>query len=399
MSALENAQKLSRAEVIGKIASAGIREYGVCRGPVAERFQAAIAESREENKPLKVIAALNNSDTEGVLLEVLKRNPEKVFEGMAIAAYAMNAAGMALHIPEFAAESIREIEQAAKAAGVEVTIGLVNKRAYQGSSLNHIVTMAELADYFGGCYEEGIYVSLNGVELQKVPRETKLSELVDTSEAKALEFSYQFHLPEAAGLTVAEAGFANGVLRVLTDKNCIVQETEKRMLAGEKQSCGRCVFCREGLIQLAGIQKDIIDGKGKPEYIAMIKEIGEAMTFSTLCSMGRESARIALSALEKFTAEYEEHLKKKKCPAGLCSSFVNIYIDPVVCTGCQECQDVCPAGCIEGKSGFIHMIDDFDCTKCGKCIEACEAGAVIQTTGRVPKLPDRLTKVGRFKKQ
>ena len=44
------------------------------------------------------------------------------------------------------------------------------------------------------------------------------------------------------------------------------------------------------------------------------------------------------------------------------------------------------------------MIDEFDCDKCGKCIEACEEGAIIKTSGKVPKLPNRLTKVGRFKR-
>ena len=55
--------------------------------------------------------------------------------------------------------------------------------------------------------------------------------------------------------------------------------------------------------------------------------------------------------------------------------------------------------CIDGKSNYIHMIDDFECTKCGKCIAVCEEKAIIQTSGKLPKLPNRLTKVGRFKKR
>ena len=37
------------------------------------------------------------------------------------------------------------------------------------------------------------------------------------------------------------------------------------------------------------------------------------------------------------------------------------------------------------------------CTKCGKCIAVCEEEAIIQTTGRVPKLPTRLVKCGKFR--
>ena len=134
------------------------------------------------------------------------------------------------------------------------------------------------------------------------------------------------------------------------------------------------------------------------EFFDLTKEIGDAMKFSCLCSVGQEAAKAALDATEKFTGEYEAHIKKNQCPAGVCSSFVHIYIDPQTCTGCGECLDVCPADCIEGKAKYIHMIDEFDCTKCGKCIEACEEGAVIQTAGKLPKLPNRLTKVGKFRR-
>ena len=52
----------------------------------------------------------------------------------------------------------------------------------------------------------------------------------------------------------------------------------------------------------------------------------------------------------------------------------------------MDCQDVCPVDCIDGKSKYIHMIDEFDCTKCGKCIDICEEGAIIKTEGKVPKI-------------
>jgi Na+-translocating ferredoxin:NAD+ oxidoreductase RNF subunit RnfB len=198
---------------------------------------------------------------------------------------------------------------------------------------------------------------------------------------------------------VGEFNIPNGLIKTLTEDNCIIHEVNQWMAAYHKQSCGKCVFCREGLIQLHGMIKDTTEGKGKEEYISIINEIGSAMIYSTLCSLGQESAKIALSSLEHFSQEFEEHIKKKKCNAKICSSFQMIYIDPIICQGCEDCQDVCPVDCIDGKKGFIHMIDEFECTKCGECIKACEYGAIIQTTGRVPKLPDRLIKCGKFRKR
>jgi NADH:ubiquinone oxidoreductase subunit F (NADH-binding)/NAD-dependent dihydropyrimidine dehydrogenase PreA subunit len=399
MSAIENAKKMSKEEVVAKIAALDLMEYGLCHEKLSDRLNDAVTEAQEEAKELGVVAALNNADTDTVLLEVLKADPAKVMGGIAIAAYAIGAEKISLQIPEEDTATAEAVKAAAEAAGIEVVMGIVNKRINKGSAILHIVTAANLADAFVESYEAGVYVSVNGEAVKKVACDTKVSDVADLSGAKAVLAGYKYYLPEAiADMTVAEANIDNGVLRVLSENDCIVSETEKKLTASRKQSCGKCVFCREGLLQLQAMQKDMTDGKGKEDYLAMTKEIGEAMTFSTPCTMGQTSSAIALSAIELFESEYVAHYKKKECPAGVCFSTEIIYIDPKLCTGCGDCMDVCPQDCIEGKAKFIHMIDDFDCDRCGKCIEECSDAAIIRTSGKLPKLPNRLTKVGRFKR-
>ena len=46
-------------------------------------------------------------------------------------------------------------------------------------------------------------------------------------------------------------------------------------MAERKQSCGKCTFCREGLIQLHTMVKEITEGQGKKEFTDMMEEIGE----------------------------------------------------------------------------------------------------------------------------
>lgn len=398
MSALENAKTMSKEEVLEKIAALDIQEFGLLSGKLSEHLALAVEEAEEEGKEIGVVAALNNADTAYVLLDLLKTAPEKVLEGIAVVACALGTEKKVLCVPESEAELAESLKEAAEALGIEVKAEFINVRANKGNALIHIVTAANVAEAFEGG-ETGVYVSVNGGELKKTAPDTKISDLVDTSDAKALLLGYKLHKPEDAALTVAEAGVENGVINVLTGKDCIVCEAEKMLTKARKQSCGKCVFCREGLIQLQYEQKEITEGRGKMEYLDFTKEIGDAMTYSTPCSMGQTSSLIALSAAELFADEYEAHIKKKKCPAGTCTAFVAIYIDPQKCTGCEECTDVCPKDCIEGKAKYIHMIDEFDCTKCGKCIEACDEDAIVQTTGKVPKLPNRLTKVGKFKKR
>lgn len=402
MSALENAKTIASEKVLEKIAALDIREYGLCAQKLSELLETAVTESREEEKEAGVVCALNNADIDGVLLEVLKSDAEKVMEGIAIAAYAVETEKKTLYVPEYAVELAETdgVKNAAEKFGVELKADLVDVRANTGCAFIHIVTAANLTDAFNDDFENGVYVSVNGTELKKVACDTKIADIIELDGAKAVQLGYEYYtVDEAAELTVSEAGITNGVVRVLTEKDCIVAETEKKLTASRKQSCGKCVFCREGLLQLQYMQKEIADGKGKQEFAEYTKEIGEAMTYSTPCTMGQNSSRIALTAVEKFAGEYEAHTKKKACPAGVCFSTETIYIDPKTCDGCGECMDVCPKDCIEGKSGYIHMIDEFDCDGCGKCMEVCEAEAIIKTSGKVPKLPNRLTKVGRFKKR
>ena len=399
MSAYASAEALGRDAVLEKIAALDLYEAGVYREKLTDHIAKAQAAAAEEGSELCVVAALNNADTDMVYLELLKTVPEKVLEGCAIAALAAGAQKAVLAVPEKEEELAQSLKEKAAGCGVEVVNEFINIRKNQANLLIHIAACADLADAFDGCYEPGICVSVNGAPLKKVPADAKVSEIADLSEAKAVQVGYAYYTPQECEASVGELNPANGIIRVLTGKNCIVDDAAKKTLACKAQSCGKCVFCREGLIQLEFMQAETTQGRGKMEFLDLTKEIGEAMCFSTPCSMGQQSARISLSAMSKFASEYEAHIKKKTCPAGVCQAFVMIYIDPLVCTGCGDCMDVCPKDCIEGKPKFIHMIDEFECDRCGKCVEACEEECIHITTGKVPKLPDRLTKVGKFKKR
>ena len=119
MSALENAVGLSKEQVIEKIKASGLQEYGLCRETLTRRFENALKECREEEKEPGVVAALNNADTSGVLLEILRSEPEKVMEGISIAAYVAGADKKVLHIPEYEAQLFETVKPAAEKYGIE----------------------------------------------------------------------------------------------------------------------------------------------------------------------------------------------------------------------------------------------------------------------------------------
>lgn len=404
MSALENAKAMGREGVISRIAGSGLLEFGVDRTPVADKWKLVNEEREFQTNPIRVVAGLNNADTNGALLALLKENPERVFEGMAIAAIAVDAEEMYLNIPEKEAAYAEELAEQAAAEGIRVKTGIVNCRESRGGAFHHIETMLAVADIFEDKYEPCTYMAVcqNGETgpLVKVAYGTKVSDLTGEVDAKAIAIGTRLYDLSALDMVIREdTQIGNGVVTIYGSGCCMIHEAEAVLAAERAQSCGKCTFCREGLIQLHTMTKEITQGQGKKEFTDMMKEIGEAMTFSTPCTMGQTASDFTLGTLEYFADEYEDHIRKKKCANNVCSAFMSIYIDPNLCEGCEECADVCPKDAIEGKAGFIHMIDEFECDKCGKCIAACENDAIIQTTGRVPKLPTRLTKVGKFKKR
>lgn len=392
MKFLEKLRDLGVKALISKTQAMNIRETGLPGGNLADRLCEAI-----EAGKTGVAAALNNADTDMVLLSVLETEPENVMKGICAVAMALGTEEKVLYVPENRTELAENLASLAEEYGVTVKCAFVNVRENEDNLLIHIGTAADLAQAIEGDYTPGVWVSVDGGELQKVADGTPVSALCDLTDAKGLILGYAMHPVKDASLPVEEAGIQNGVVRVLRSTDCVVAETQKRLLASRARSCGKCVFCREGLLQLEYEHREMTQGRGKQEYIDYTHEIGEAMAFSTPCTMGQNSARIALSAQDNFAGEFEAHIKKKRCPSAACTKLVNIYIDPRRCVGCGSCMDVCPNGCIEGRPGYIYTVDDYDCTKCGECAKVCDVGAVIITTGRVPHTPQRPTKVGRFR--
>jgi fumarate reductase flavoprotein subunit/NADH-quinone oxidoreductase subunit F len=356
----------------------------------------AVHTARDEGIPCGVVCGLRNSDTQGVLLPILRDNPEKILKGMMLPAVAMEADEVSLYIPDYADDLVPVVSDLCEQYNVRLERGIVDVRKTAGCLYLTISDASELFDLFNEeGFKAGWYVSPEGGAPIKVSADTKLSELIDLDGAQAIIAGKKLLTPEEGDLTIGEVLPDDGYLHAVKSSECIVVETGKLLEALGKQSCGKCVFCREGLIQLQYMHKEFTSGRGKAEYLDLIKEIGGGMMTQTPCTLGQQAAVPALTAVDKFGSVYKAHIKKN---CDICFSQEAIYIDPKLCQGCEECADVCPKSCIEGKKKFIHMIDDFDCDLCGKCIEVCEYDAIIRTKGKVPKLPNKLTKVGRFKK-
>lgn len=174
------------------------------------------------------------------------------------------------------------------------------------------------------------------------------------------------------------AMIGSGGLVVMDENTCMVEVARFFMNFTQNESCGKCVPCREGTKRMLEILEDIVAGKGTEESLTMLEELGEAITNTALCGLGKSAALPVLSTLRNFREEYLEHVVEKRCKTGNCQALQNYKILQEVCKGCSKCARNCPVNAISGKIKEPFVIDQAVCIKCGTCLENCPFGAIVK---------------------
>jgi NADH-quinone oxidoreductase subunit F len=144
----------------------------------------------------------------------------------------------------------------------------------------------------------------------------------------------------------------------------------------QRESCGKCIPCREGTKRMLEILERIVAGNGTIEDLDLLRDIADTVKNTALCGLGKTAANPVLSTLEHFYDEYIAHVVHKECPAKQCKGLATIEIDALLCKGCTKCSRSCPVNAISGKVKEPFIIDNKKCIKCGACIEVCAFKAV-----------------------
>ncbi|MBQ5311181.1 MAG: glutamate synthase, partial [Oscillospiraceae bacterium] len=112
------------------------------------------------------------------------------------------------------------------------------------------------------------------------------------------------------------------------------------------QTCGKCVPCRDGLVEVDRLLSEILSGDSDDTTLDRLEALCRMIARTADCAVGVVAANLVLDSLTEFADEYESHIKDHKC------------IENVTQT--VPCITLCPAHVdVPGYVAYIHA-EDYD---------------------------------------
>lgn len=75
------------------------------------------------------------------------------------------------------------------------------------------------------------------------------------------------------------------------------------------ESCGKCIPCRAGTVQMHGLLEKILNRKATHRDLQLLEELCDMVKQTSLCGLGQTAPNPVLSTLRYFRSEYEERLQ------------------------------------------------------------------------------------------
>jgi NADH-quinone oxidoreductase subunit F len=169
----------------------------------------------------------------------------------------------------------------------------------------------------------------------------------------------------------------SGGLVVLDETTCMVDVARFFLDFTQRESCGKCTFCRVGTKRMLEILVRITEGKGQEGDLEKLENLASLVRNNSLCGLGQTAPNPVLTTLKYFRGEYEAHISNRKCPAHQCQALLTYTVNEK-CNGCQVCKRACTAKAITGEKAKPHVIDHSLCIRCDECYRACRFEAITR---------------------
>ncbi len=169
----------------------------------------------------------------------------------------------------------------------------------------------------------------------------------------------------------------SGGLVVMDETTCMVDVARFFLDFTQRESCGKCTFCRVGTKRMLEVLTRITEGRGREGDIELLERLANFVKNNSLCGLGQTAPNPVLTTLKYFRAEYEAHISNKRCPAHQCQKLLTYSITEA-CNGCMACGRVCPSKAISGELKKKHEIDTSKCIQCDECYKTCRFHAIAR---------------------
>ncbi len=111
----------------------------------------------------------------------------------------------------------------------------------------------------------------------------------------------------------------SGGLIIMDERSCMVDVAKFFMEFCMDESCGKCVPCRVGTVQMHHLLDRITNGSATMQDLEMLKELCVMVRETSLCGLGQSAPNPVLSTIHYFLDEYKAHIVDRHCPAEVCT--------------------------------------------------------------------------------
>ena len=164
----------------------------------------------------------------------------------------------------------------------------------------------KLLSVSGDCAMPGVYEFEFGVTV------TEVLEAVGAADAAVVQTggpSGRMIGPAEFGRTICYDDLATGgSFMVFGPDRDVLEIAEQFMEFFIEESCGYCTPCRVGNVLLRDGLSRIRDGRGTPDDMAYLRQLGETVKTASRCGLGQTSPNPVLTTLESFSTEYEKRI-------------------------------------------------------------------------------------------
>jgi NADH-quinone oxidoreductase subunit F len=117
----------------------------------------------------------------------------------------------------------------------------------------------------------------------------------------------------------------SGAVIVMDERCCMVQLGLRVAQFYMHESCGKCTPCREGTRWMVQILEKIEDGRAEQEELDLLLSVCDRILGKCLCPLGDAAAMPVASYVDKFRAEFQQHIDQGGCPYGGESSLEGLF--------------------------------------------------------------------------